>query len=540
MTVNLIMVLRMFKRDKFTKNINDILLMRFSGQIGIGLMFFIILVGFGCTTMAPYFAVKQISSKIQVDTDELVQTYIKNIGDYQVFINNLSRNFDFTCSEKEQTQLSRIAYSNYLIRKISLTPYGQNTCSSYSEQTHTHDINSTKISNYGENMSLWLSSKIDSLQRIFEVHWKGDKGELIVSLEPIVEEILRNKYCDDCVLTSVSMNEEVENFSWQGDIKLYSKEPIYYVSLPNGLRLSSYIKPEIIDKTAQELRMPLFLIGCSIAAFLILLRRSLIRRRLSLHALVQRGITKREFIPYYQPIVNVKMNELYGCEVLARWKKKGAGLISPMEFIPYVEKSGQIIPITNLLIEKTIKDLSIINWQLTNRVISINLVPQQLENLELMNSSLQLFSKSKISVKQVAFEITERKQFENLAIASEVIEYLKSQGIDIKLDDAGTGYGGFSYIQELNLRSLKIDKMFVENIGTTDIKLSLLDSIIAFGKQAGMEMIAEGVETKEQSLYLLERDVYLQQGYYFGMPMDAEEFSSYNQEIQKRHSIILG
>ncbi|WP_318494594.1 EAL domain-containing protein [Photobacterium leiognathi] len=530
----------MFKRDKFTKNINDILLMRFSGQIGIGLMFFIILVGFGCTTMAPYFAVKQISSKIQVDTDELVQTYIKNIGDYQVFINNLSRNFDFTCSEKEKTQLSRIAYSNYLIRKISLTPYGQNTCSSYSEQTHTHDINSTKISNYGENMSLWLSSKIDSLQRIFEVHWKGDKGELIVSLEPIVEEILRNKYCDDCVLTSVSKNEEVENFSWQGDIKLYSKEPIYYVSLPNGLRLSSYIKPEIIDKTAQELRMPLFLIGCSIAAFLILLRRSLIRRRLSLHALVQRGITKREFIPYYQPIVNVKTNELYGCEVLARWKKKGAGLISPMEFIPYVEKSGQIIPITNLLIEKTIKDLSIINWQLTNRVISINLVPQQLENLELMNSSVQLFSKSKISVKQVAFEITERKQFENLAIASEVIEYLKSQGIDIKLDDAGTGYGGFSYIQELNLRSLKIDKMFVENIGTTDIKLSLLDSIIAFGKQAGMEMIAEGVETKEQSLYLLERGVYLQQGYYFGMPMNAEEFSSYNQEIQKRHSIILG
>ena len=78
--------------------------------------------------------------------------------------------------------------------------------------------------------------------------------------------------------------------------------------------------------------------------------------------------------------INLKTKELYGCEVLARWKKKGAGLISPMEFIPYVEKSGQIIPITNLLIEKTIKDLITINWQLTDRVISINLVPQQLEN----------------------------------------------------------------------------------------------------------------------------------------------------------------
>lgn len=533
------MVFRMIKSEKITKSITDILLMRFSGQIGIGLMFFVILIGFGFTILAPYFATKQISSKIESDTEELVQTYIKNIGDYHVFINNLSRNFDFTCSDQERTQLTRVAYSNYLIRKISLTPSGQTTCSSYQEQQNLHGLDSTKISSYGNNMSLWLSSKKDSLQRIFEVHWKGEKGELVVSLEPIVEEILRNKYCSDCVLTSVTTSDQNENFAWQGDIKLYSKEPIYQVVLPNGLRLSSYIKPEFIDKICQELRMPLFLLGCSTAAFLILLRRSLIRRRLSLHALVQRGITKREFIPYYQPIVNVKTNELYGCEVLARWKKKGAGLISPMEFIPYVEKSGQIIPITNLLIEKTIKDLSIINWQLTNRVISINLVPQQLENLELMNNSLQLFSNSKISVKQVAFEITERKQFENLTIASEVIEYLKSQGIDIKLDDAGTGYGGFSYIQELNLRSLKIDKMFVENIGTTDIKLSLLDSIIAFGKQAGMEMIAEGVETKEQSLYLLERDVYLQQGYYFGMPMDAEEFTLYNQEIQQRHSILI-
>ena len=80
--------------------------------------------------------------------------------------------------------------------------------------------------------------------------------------------------------------------------------------------------------------------------------------------------------------------------------------------------------------------------------------------------------------------------------------------------------------------------MFVENIGTTDIKLSLLDSIIAFGKQAGMEMIAEGVETKEQSDYLVERDVYLQQGFYFGMPMNAEEFSIYNIEIKNKNKLL--
>ncbi|KJF83228.1 EAL domain-containing protein [Photobacterium angustum] len=528
----------MFKKERLTKTINDIFLMRFSGHIGIGLMFFVILVGFGFTTLAPYFATKQLSTKIQTDTDELVQTHIKNILDYQKFILNLGRNFDFTCSEKEQEQLRRIAYSNYLIRKISLTPSGKSTCSSFYEKNHEQHVESRKIKNYSNMMSLWLSSERNSLQHIFEVHWQGEKGSLVLSLEPIVEEILRNKYCEGCVLTSISADNEINRLGWQGDNKSYTDKPIYEVLMPNGLKFSNYIKLELLEKESQLLRMPLFLAGAFIAGFLILLRRLLIRRRLSLHALVQRGIVKREFIPYYQPIINLKTKELYGCEVLARWKKKGVGLISPMEFIPYVEKSGQIIPITNLLIEKTIKDLSTINWQLTDRVISINLVPQQLENLQIMNESLALFSNSKIPVKQVAFEITERKQFEDLTIASEVIQYLKAQGIDIKLDDAGTGYGGFSYIQELNLRSLKIDKMFVENIGTTDIKLSLLDSIIAFGKQAGMEMIAEGVETKEQSDYLVERDVYLQQGYYFGMPMNAEEFSIYNIEIKNKNKLL--
>ena len=193
----------MFKKERLTKTINNILLMRFSGHIGIGLMFFVILVGFGFTTLAPYFATKQLSTKIQTDTDELVQTYIQNIGDYQEFITNLSRNFDFTCSEKEQEQLRLIAYSNYLIRKISLTTSGKSTCSSFYEKNHDQRVESRKIKTYSNMMSLWLSSDKNSLQRIFEVRWQGKKGSLVLSLETIVEEILRNKYCEGCVLTSV-------------------------------------------------------------------------------------------------------------------------------------------------------------------------------------------------------------------------------------------------------------------------------------------------------------------------------------------------
>jgi sensor c-di-GMP phosphodiesterase-like protein len=250
-----------------------------------------------------------------------------------------------------------------------------------------------------------------------------------------------------------------------------------------------------------------------------------IRRKMSLHSLVEQGLAKQEFVPYYQPIVDVSSNSLYGCEMLARWQRPGQDVISPMEFIPYVEKSGQILPITEQLIEKAIYEISKLNWQMTKQVISINVVPDQLESLDVLEKSLKLLQHSEITPEQIAFEVTERKQFTDLTMASDVIEQLRMRGIGVKLDDAGTGYGGFSYIQQLNIRSLKIDKMFVENIGTADIKLSLLDSIIAFGKEAGMEMIAEGVETEEQSKYLAEQGVYLQQGYFFGKPMIFSDFA---------------
>lgn len=200
-------------------------------------------------------------------------------------------------------------------------------------------------------------------------------------------------------------------------------------------------------------------------------------------------------------------------------------MISPMEFIPYVEKSGQIFPITDQLITKAVNEISKLNWQQTQQVLSINVIPDHLESHEIMEKSLALLYRSQISPRQIAFEVTERKQFTDLAMASDVIDLLRSKGVDVKLDDVGTGYGGFSYIQQLNIRSLKIDKMFVETIGTSDIKLSLLDSIIAFGREAGMEMIAEGVETLEQSMYLAQRGVNLQQGFYFGKPMNFQDFA---------------
>lgn len=120
---------------------------------------------------------------------------------------------------------------------------------------------------------------------------------------------------------------------------------------------------------------------------------------------------------------------------------------------------------------------------------------------------------------QLTFELTERKPITDIETAIAEIGALQQQGYHFKLDDFGTGYGGFAYLQQLGIRQIKIDKMFVDTIGTDDLKRSVLDATIAFGRESGMEMIAEGVERQSQVDYLGQRGVHLIQGYVYAQPM---------------------
>ena len=121
-------------------------------------------------------------------------------------------------------------------------------------------------------------------------------------------------------------------------------------------------------------------------------------------------------------------------------------------------------------------------------------------------------------------EITERLPLRNLEVANQHLERLKALGVMIELDDAGTGYGGASYLQELNIDILKIDKLFVDTLILSPDNTPVLDAYIQMAKALEMEVIAEGVEKQEQSLALLARGVHLHQGYYFSKPLPAEEF----------------
>jgi sensor c-di-GMP phosphodiesterase-like protein len=492
------------------------LIANYSSTMVVVAIFVVIFMSISFTLLSPYIAKEQLSSKLDRMSKDLIDNYSSNVGEYHTFIKSVVDNISYDCGVNDREYIERKAYNNYYIRNIDIENNEDVSCSSFNGQ-HDYNLKPTFIKKLQENISLWNLYDNKNEQSILSLVWEGNKGRVSIDFEPIISKVIRNKYCDDCILSVVSMSKGNKNtLQPQNETKQFlSQQSLNIEIFNNSLILRHYVDPKLLSLISMDLKPLLCIIGGLIGLITFFLINIYFKHQLSLHSLILKGIQRKEFIPYYQPIVNVKNNKMYGCEVLVRWWFNKKELISPDNFIPYAENSGLIIYITDILLEKTLAELSSLNWIESLGIISINLVPEQLEDKQHMRKTVDLIIKSSISPKQIAFEITERMSFTDLDKAAIVIDYLKAQGINVKLDDAGTGYGSFSYIQHLKLQSLKIDKMFVDTIGTYDHKLSVLDSIIAFGNKSGMEMIAEGVETKEQSDYLLNNGVYLQQGYYF-------------------------
>ncbi|MDM5072833.1 MULTISPECIES: EAL domain-containing protein [Aeromonas] len=252
--------------------------------------------------------------------------------------------------------------------------------------------------------------------------------------------------------------------------------------------------------------------GGALGALLVAAYWGLRNYRRSLKGLLQAGLARREFVPFYQPIVDNRSQQVVGFEALLRWQR-GRELVPPGAFIDYAEEQGLILPMTEQLLERIMTDLPRLapaQW------VSVNIVATHLEQPNL-RTLLQRHGWP--SPTRLTFELTERKPITDIKAAIGEITALQQLGYHFKLDDFGTGYGGFAYLQRLGIRQIKIDKMFVDTIGTDDLKRTLLDSIIAFGHESGMEMIAEGVETGEQVEYLHQHGVHLIQGYVYARPM---------------------
>ncbi|WP_316862772.1 EAL domain-containing protein [uncultured Cohaesibacter sp.] len=239
---------------------------------------------------------------------------------------------------------------------------------------------------------------------------------------------------------------------------------------------------------------------------------------------IEAGIRRKEFIPFYQPIIDIQTGRLSGCEVLVRWRKPDGTILSPGHFIDVAEASGLARPMTTLLMEQVASDLSIAYQDNPGLKVAINLFNGHFQDLAVVQEIQKIFGNSGVHYKQLVFEITERLPLENLDRARAVITRLQDLGIRVALDDAGTGHGGFAYLQKLGMDIIKIDKLFVDAITEETDSVPIVDSLSQMAKGLDMVVVAEGVETEQQLSYLRRSGIDEAQGYLFAPALPASGY----------------
>ncbi|MDP2842771.1 MAG: EAL domain-containing protein, partial [Acetobacterium sp.] len=245
---------------------------------------------------------------------------------------------------------------------------------------------------------------------------------------------------------------------------------------------------------------------------------------LKLETELRGALKKNELTLVYQPQVEINSSTIIASEALLRWHNDNLGQVSPGQFIPVAERTDLIIPIGNWVLEEAIKQNK--EWQsLAKRQIgvAVNLSPIQFEKSDLPQIIKNLLEKYQMPAELLEIEITEGILVENMEGIRGQLEQIKALGVKVAIDDFGTGYSSLKYLQNLNFDKLKIDREFIKDYPQNDTG-NIAKTILHLAKQMNLSVIAEGVETQEQFLFLKENNCPEIQGYYFYKPLSANDF----------------
>ena len=231
-----------------------------------------------------------------------------------------------------------------------------------------------------------------------------------------------------------------------------------------------------------------------------------------------------EFVPYYQPIVDICTGQLRGAEVLVRRRKPDGTLELPGSFIPLAESSGLIRDLTRQLMRRVNAETSEALGRRPALKISFNFAAKLFSDPSIVKDVRKIFANSPIEMQQVVLELTEREPIENFAETRQIIAALQAMGVRIAIDDVGTGHSGLSYMLKLGVDIIKIDKMFVDAIGTDRNSTTIVETLVDLAHNMRMDVVAEGVENFEQVMHLREVGIRSAQGYVFAPPLPGSSF----------------
>ncbi|MGH8503650.1 MAG: putative bifunctional diguanylate cyclase/phosphodiesterase [Gammaproteobacteria bacterium] len=246
--------------------------------------------------------------------------------------------------------------------------------------------------------------------------------------------------------------------------------------------------------------------------------------RLMLGNTMQRALERDEFELHYQPCIELATGRITGVEALIRWRHPELGLLSPARFIPLAEETGMILPIGDWVLRTACAQMH--QWQqqgLDGLRLAVNLSARQFRQADLPQQIAAALTNAGVETQTLELEITESMAMQDPERAREVLRELKSMGIGLSIDDFGTGYSSLSYLKRFPLRSLKVDRSFVDGIPGDAHDVAITRATIALAKSLGLYVIAEGVETKAQQRFLANAGCELGQGYLFGKPAPAAD-----------------
>jgi EAL domain-containing protein (putative c-di-GMP-specific phosphodiesterase class I) len=260
------------------------------------------------------------------------------------------------------------------------------------------------------------------------------------------------------------------------------------------------------------------------------------RRRVELCSALPRALDRNEFQLRYQPIVDLHTGQIVGAEALIRWMHTELGTVPPAEFVPLAETTDAVLALDRWVLREATREAA--SWEEAPVNLSVNISGRHLDDPRLPDRVAAILADTGLRPSRLRIEVTETAFVGDVERSVTVLQRLRELGISVAMDDFGTGYASFAQLADLPLDVLKIDRSLISRVGT-DRRRNVLPGVISMAQQLGLEVVAEGIETRDQWNALRNLGCTFGQGFLFARPVPAHDFiSRVRMQVRTDHATL--